>query len=269
MVMLTIMGFLMCACMEQQRDTDATSEIISANQPKGEQVITPLKPERPPQPPPNTLPPPQPTGEVLFQSNFESPPKGKNARLNFQPYKNFKAEVIELGSEKDSNKALIIAGADGQQHAWKPLIECRFESQRNSLIRISFDFYHASYDAGSLNLQASDAEGKYRVYQTMRITNDFIDQGPGHRQKLFNQSLSAGSDAKWQRFEWVLPAPGDNEHEMSVGLGGKRTSGLRYKKHAEGQINSLRLFLQLRRNADIIYYVDNVLIEVVRADETG
>ncbi len=268
-VVFTILGFLMCACLEQQGATEAAPETISATQPKGEQVISPLKQEPAPQPPPNPLPLPRPTGVVLFQSNFESPPKGKSARLNFQPYKDFKAELVELGSEAESNKALIIAGAEGQQHAWKPLIEFRFKSQCNSLIRISFDFFQASYDAGSLNLQASDAEGKYRVHQTMRIANDFIDQGPGNRNKLFTKSLTAGSDAKWQRFVWQLPAPGGEQFDMKVGLDGNLSSGMRHKKNSEGQINSLRLFLQLRRNADIVYYIDNVLIESVSVNESS
>jgi hypothetical protein len=207
------------------------------------------------------------TGELVFRADFETAPEGAKPSINYLAHETFRAQAVTLQGPTSEQSAALLAGADAATHAWKPALEFRFAPQSGGRLKISFDFYQASYDAGSLNLQVLDLRDGFKSHQTLTLTNDFI-QGPGSSDRLFKESMTAGAEARWHRVEWILPLPGGPDADMALRFDGATEGKLRHRHNPEGAVNALRFFLQLNRNADIVYLIDNLTVEKLPPLET-
>lgn len=226
----------------------------------------------PPAPGPSPFPAPEPEGEVVVWMNFDQEPSGQDVEFQTYSHNDYKAEtrVLKNPTSGEENTVAFLGGADGEQHSWKPSLGWKFPPQSGGRLKITLDFYQASYDTGSLDFQIVDQHSsKFKEHRNrLVIYNNFVRlQWTPHR--WFEDTLTAGKDARWHRLSWETPLPGEGDSEMAVTLDGERIGDIFHRYYPEGAITTLRLYLFHHRSSDIAYYLDNVLIEKLPLESEG
>ncbi len=204
--------------------------------------------------------------------NFDEPPTGQDPEFLSFSHGEYKAEARTLKDETtgETNQVGFLGGAEGEQHSWKPSMGWRFAPQTNGRLKITLDFYQASYDTGSLDFQIVDQHSsKFKEHKNrLVIYNNFV-RLQWTPSTWFKDTITAGSEAKWHRISWEVPLPGGGDSEMAVTLDGERIGDIFHRYYPDGAVTTLRLYLFRNRSQDIAYYIDNVLIEKLPLNAEG
>jgi hypothetical protein len=208
------------------------------------------------------LDPPEPEGDVVLFMSFDGNPEGKDAVFDTFSHADFKAETRVL-TDPDTgiqNPAAFLGGAEGKTHEWKPSLGWRFPPQSEGYLKITMDLYQASYEKGSLDFQVVDQQTGFDVHYTLLVQNDFI-RVPFTPSRWFEDTITAGSEARWHRLTWLLPLPGRVGDLMELTLDDENKITPARQHRETGAITGLRLYIFQNRNPEIAFYIDNLLIE--------
>jgi hypothetical protein len=194
--------------------------------------------------------------------SFDDAPEGKGVQFDMFSHAEFKAETRTLTSPGNGvrNAAAFLGGATGDPHDWKPSLGWRFPPQSDGYLRITLDLFQASYEKGSLDFQLVDQRTGFDVHYTLLVQNDFI-RVPFTPSRWFEETITAGSEARWHRLSWLLPLPGTITGPMELTLDDEKQVWSTRKHRTNGAITGLRLYIFQNRNPEIAYTIDNLLIE--------